>query len=214
MKLFVGNRNSTIFKISGLVLISVACFFLGKHWSEDGFRRLIFFSADPSRSPIVALSPDFGKTYNISGFIYESHPISPPPLTPPPPPDSVELKVFGIVNENGTMSDQFQIGDYDADSAETLGNQTESESSDGDIESTASTARVSVRKFEICSENLTDYIPCLDNVEAIERLNSTARGERFERNCPKEGMGLNCTVPIPRGYQPPIPWPRSRDEVS
>ncbi|KAG7608274.1 S-adenosyl-L-methionine-dependent methyltransferase [Arabidopsis suecica] len=215
MKLFLSSnllRNSIFFKISAFVLISVACFFLGKHWSEDGFRRLIFFSAEPSRSPIVTLSPDFGKTYNISGLIYESHPILPPSLSPPPPPDSVELKVFGIVNENGTMSDEFQIGDYDVESAETLGNQTEFESSDDDdIKST--TARVSVRKFEICSENMTEYIPCLDNVEAIKRLNSTARGERFERNCPNDGMGLNCTVPIPQGYRSPIPWPRSRDEV-
>lgn len=215
MKLFVSSnllRNSIFFKISAFVLISVACFFLGKHWSEDGFRRLIFFSAEPSRSPIVALSPDFGKTYNISDLIYQSHPVLPPSLSPPPPPDSVELKVFGIVNENGTMSDEFQIGDYDAESAETLGNQTEYETSDGDTTST--TARVSLRQFEICSENMTEYIPCLDNVEAIKRLNSTSRGERFERNCPKEGMGLNCTVPIPNGYRSPIPWPRSRDEVS
>ncbi|EFH60634.1 hypothetical protein ARALYDRAFT_896339 [Arabidopsis lyrata subsp. lyrata] len=43
-------------------------------------------------------------------------------MSPPPPPDSVELTVFGIVNENGRMSDEFQIGDYDAESAETLGN--------------------------------------------------------------------------------------------
>lgn len=215
MKIFVGShllRNYTFVKISAFILISVACFFLGKHWSEDGFRRLIFFSVESSRSPIVALSPDFGKTYNISGLIYESHPIIPPTLPPPPPPDSVELKVFGIVNENGTMSDQFQIGDYDAESAETLGSQTEFESSDGGTEST--TARVSVMQFEMCSESMTEYIPCLDNVEAIKKLNSTARGERFERNCPKEGMGLNCTVPIPKGYCTPIPWPRSRDEVS
>lgn len=218
MKLFFGSnllRNSSFFKISAFVLISVVCFFLGKHWSEDGFRRLVFFSADPCRSPIVALSPDFGKTYNISDLIYQSHPIPPIlplPLTPPPPPDSVELKVFGIVSENGTMSDEFQIGDYDVESAETLGNQTESESGDGDTESTM--ARVSVSNFGVCPESMTDYIPCLDNVEAIKRLNSTARGERFERNCPKEGMGLNCTVPIPNGYHLPIPWPRSRDEVS
>lgn len=112
------------------------------------------------------------------------------------------------------MSDQFQIGDYDAESADPLGNQTEIESSDGDTEPTT-TARVTVRKFDMCPESMTDYIPCLDNVEAIKKLNSTAaRGERFERNCPKEGMGLNCTVPIPNGYRSPIPWPRSRDEVS
>ncbi|KAF8052421.1 hypothetical protein N665_1561s0010 [Sinapis alba] len=215
-KLFVGSNllgSFNFFKISVFVLISVACFFLGKHWSEDGFRRLVFFSSEPSRSPIVALSPDLGKTYNISDLIYKSHripPVSPPPpLTPPPPPSTVDLQVFGIVDENGTMSDQFQIGDYDAETA--FGNQTESESSDGEAERT--TVRVSVGKIEVCSEKMTDYIPCLDNGEAIKRLNSTARGERFERHCPKEGTGLNCTVPVPNGYRLPIPWPKSRDEV-
>lgn len=107
------------------------------------------------------------------------------------------------------MSDEFRIGDYDAES---LGNQTESESGDGEAELT--TARASVGRIEVCPEVMTDYIPCLDNVEAIKRLESTARGERFERHCPKEGTGLNCTVPAPNGYRPPIPWPKSRDEVS
>ncbi|CAN6874733.1 unnamed protein product [Brassica oleracea] len=213
-KLFVGSnllRSSSFFKISVFVLISVACFFLGKHWSDDGFRRLVFFSSEPSRSPIVALSPDLGKSYNISDLIHKSHPIPPvlpPPLTPPPPPSTVDLQVFGIVDENGTMSDEFQIGDYDAES---LGNQTESESGDGEAELT--TARVTVGRIEVCPEVMTDYIPCLDNVEAIKRLESTARGERFERHCPKEGTGLNCTVPVPNGYRPPIPWPKSRAEV-
>ncbi|KAH0861478.1 hypothetical protein HID58_089739, partial [Brassica napus] len=181
------------------VSISVACFFLGKHWSEDGFRRLVFFSSEPSRSPIVALSPDLGKSYNISDLIHKSLPIPPvlpPPLTPPPPPSTVDLQVFGIVDENGTMSDEFRIGDYDAES---LGNQTESESGDGEAELT--TARASVGRIEVCPEVMTDYIPCLDNVEAIKRLESTARGERFERHCPKEGTGLNCTVPAPNGGQ-------------
>ncbi|KAJ4883396.1 Methyltransferase [Raphanus sativus] len=102
-KLLAGSNlllgSSTFFRISLFVLISVACFFLGKHWSDDGFRRLVFFSSEPSRSPIVSLSPDFGKTYNISDLIHKTHPIpppvaSPPPLTPPPPPSTVELQVF------------------------------------------------------------------------------------------------------------------------
>lgn len=104
------------------------------------------------------------------------------------------------------MSDEFQVGDYDAEAAESSGNETESEPT--------TIARVSVGRIEVCSEVMTDYIPCLDNEEAIKRLESTERGERFERHCPKEGTGLNCTVPVPNGYRPPIPWPKSRDEVS
>lgn len=109
------------------------------------------------------------------------------------------------------MSDEFQIGDYDAETAEASGNRTESESSD-DEPTTTTAARASVGKIEVCPEVMTYYIPCLDNVE---RLGSTAaRGERFERHCPEEGTGLNCTVPVPNGYRLPIPWPKSRDEVS
>ncbi|KAK4384335.1 protein DETOXIFICATION 35 [Sesamum angolense] len=48
---------------------------------------------------------------------------------------------------------------------------------------------------------------------AIKKLNSTEKGEKFERHCPEEGKGLNCLVPAPKGYRTPIPWPRSRDEI-
>ncbi|KAI9193975.1 hypothetical protein LWI28_001982 [Acer negundo] len=37
-------------------------------------------------------------------------------LHPPPPPP--EFKQFRIVNENGTMSDEFEIGEYDPDLVE------------------------------------------------------------------------------------------------
>ncbi|GMP79558.1 hypothetical protein CsSME_00035046 [Camellia sinensis var. sinensis] len=60
---------------------------------------------------------------------------------------------------------------------------------------------------------MREYIPCLDNVDAISRLNSTERGEGFERHCPQKEKGLNCLVPRPKGYKLKIPWPQSRDEV-
>ncbi|KAK4856325.1 hypothetical protein QYF36_016326 [Acer negundo] len=37
---------------------------------------------------------------------------------PPPPPPPPEFKQFRIVNENGTMSDEFEIGEYDPDLVE------------------------------------------------------------------------------------------------
>ncbi|KAI4382815.1 hypothetical protein MLD38_008728 [Melastoma candidum] len=49
--------------------------------------------------------------------------------------------------------------------------------------------------------------------EAIKRLKSTEKGEKFERHCPEAGKGLDCLVPAPKGYRPPVPWPRSRDKV-
>ena len=74
--------------------------------------------------------------------------------------------------------------------------------------------RVPVGKFPACPGSMREYIPCLDNEEEIKRLPSTERGERFERHCPAKDKALSCLVPAPKGYKAPIPWPRSRDEVS
>ncbi|XP_020240976.1 probable methyltransferase PMT11 [Asparagus officinalis] len=71
--------------------------------------------------------------------------------------------------------------------------------------------QVRVGKFRVCDKRMREYIPCLDNVEAIKRLRSTERGERFERFCPERA--LDCLVPAPKDYKSPIPWPQSRDEV-
>lgn len=56
-----------------------------------------------------------------------------------------------------------------------------------------------------------DYIPCLDNLEAIKMLRSTKHYEHRERHCPEEGP--TCLVPLPEGYRRPIEWPNSRDKV-
>lgn len=75
------------------------------------------------------------------------------------------------------------------------------------------TIRVKIDKFKACPKNMSEYIPCMDNEEAIRELKLTERGERFERHCPREGKGLDCLVPAPEDYKKPIPWPQSRDEV-
>ncbi|PKA57104.1 putative methyltransferase PMT26 [Apostasia shenzhenica] len=56
-----------------------------------------------------------------------------------------------------------------------------------------------------------DYIPCLDNQEAIKKLRSTKHYEHRERHCPDEGP--TCLVPLPKGYQRPIEWSTSRDKI-
>lgn len=58
-----------------------------------------------------------------------------------------------------------------------------------------------------------DYIPCLDNKEAIKRLPSTRRFQHRERHCPSADKFPMCLVPLPKGYKVPIRWPRSRDEI-
>lgn len=56
-----------------------------------------------------------------------------------------------------------------------------------------------------------DYIPCLDNVEAIKKLPSIRHMEHRERHCPSPSP--RCLVPLSIGYKLPVPWPKSRDMV-
>lgn len=117
------------------------------------------------------------------------------------------FKRFGILNENGTMSDEFEVGDFEDSGPDEAGSVSlVAEDSD-------SAPRVSVSKFGMCPRSMSELIPCLDNEDAIRKLQSTERGEKFERHCPEEGKRFNCLIPPPKGYRPPIPWPRSRDEV-
>ncbi|KAI0502070.1 hypothetical protein KFK09_017016 [Dendrobium nobile] len=126
---------------------------------------------------------------------------------------SVVPKNVGIVDDNGAMREDFDAGSFDSDLVEEeeppswAGNETNNE-----IEKKDET-RVRIQKFGLCPERMREYIPCLDNEEEIRKLNSTERGERFERHCPAKEQSLNCLVPAPKGYREPIPWPISRDEV-
>lgn len=117
---------------------------------------------------------------------------------------------MGIVDENGAMSEDFEVGGFDPSFIEDLRNLSGKEErvDDGGVRN-----RVKVEKYKVCELSMTDYIPCLDYVEEIKRLNSTEKGEKYERHCPGEGRSLNCLVPRPNGYKMRIPWPKSRDEV-
>nr|GLL38760.1 probable methyltransferase PMT26 [Ipomoea trifida] len=56
-----------------------------------------------------------------------------------------------------------------------------------------------------------DYIPCLDNLDAIRHLRSTKHYEHRERHCPDDPP--TCLVPLPEGYQRSIEWPTSREKI-
>lgn len=56
-----------------------------------------------------------------------------------------------------------------------------------------------------------DYIPCLDNEDAIKKLKTTKHYEHRERHCPDEAP--TCLLPLPEGYKQPIEWPNSRNKV-
>lgn len=111
------------------------------------------------------------------------------------------------------MTEDFDVGEFDSSLVGEWENVTDRNEKGGDSGDEAGRVRVKVNKFELCPMSMKEYIPCLDNEEAIKKLKSTANGEKFERHCPGVGDGLNCLVPTPRGYKVPIPWPRSRDEV-
>ncbi|XP_051121463.1 probable methyltransferase PMT11 [Andrographis paniculata] len=216
-------KSATLVRISGFILISVIFFYLGKHFSDGSSQQLIFFSFGQSSAPrqvdshsgTVSLSPNFNKTYDVSALIngtttspasQQSEPRKAP--APPPPP---ALQRMGVVDENGRMSDNFEVGEYDPELVDNWGKTNESEGAGSD--GNGDNVRVRVKKFPLCPESMREYIPCLDNEEAIKKLTSTEKGEKFERHCPEPGKGLDCLVPAPKGYRTPIPWPRSRDEV-
>lgn len=69
-------------------------------------------------------------------------------------------------------------------------------------------------KWENCQLGplAVDYIPCLDNWQAIKELKSRRRMEHRERHCPKPSP--RCLAPLPIGYKVPVHWPKSRDMVS
>ncbi|CAN6681624.1 unnamed protein product [Malus baccata var. baccata] len=197
-------KTPTFIKITAIALLSVSLFLLANHYSV-AYPSLPFFSSTATSSgpqtPSLASPPP------------ESHPPnppaapSPPPPSPPPPPPEVER--MGIVDENGAMSEEFKVGEFDPSLIEDLRNVSGGEEKLED----GGGVRVRVGKYKVCNERMTDYIPCLDNVKEIKRWNSSERGEKYERHCPGQGKELNCVVPRPKGYQTRIPWPQSRDKV-
>lgn len=71
---------------------------------------------------------------------------------------------------------------------------------------------ISGHQWKLCNATAgQDYIPCLDNEEALRHLHSTRHFEHRERHCPEEAP--TCLVPLPKGYRQPIEWPKSRDRV-
>ncbi|XP_020593818.1 probable methyltransferase PMT11 isoform X1 [Phalaenopsis equestris] len=201
-------------KIAALFLACIATFFLGKHWSHDP-SQLIFFNPNTNASeantaPSAPISSNSLRTINISSFISTAStqvpPLPPPVLIPSPPPPSLER--FEVVDQNGEMKDDFDAGLFDLEVGgnQALWNETMVESGVGE-------GRVRVDRFQPCVASTREYIPCLDNLEAIEKFNASERGEKFERHCPDEGKRLNCLVPAPEAYKTSIPWPKSREEV-
>ncbi|XP_042475060.1 probable methyltransferase PMT11 [Macadamia integrifolia] len=194
-------------------LMSYGFFFLDRHWS-DRYQLVVFFNSQQfnigNQITNVDFSPNANKEFDLSKSIAKQTDKVPDSKSPPSAPPPAEVGLFeriGIVDENGIMTEEFEIGGFDPDVVENFGNDKEIR------ERKSEGTGVRVKKFELCPASMRDYIPCLDNVDDIKKLKTTKRGESFERHCPGEGKNLNCLVPAPEGYRTPIPWPRSRDEV-
>ncbi|WOL16559.1 putative methyltransferase PMT11 [Canna indica] len=227
------RRHPLLVRISAVFAACLAAFLLGKRWSSAGYPQLPFytasslFSSSGGSAPYVAISPNANLSIDVSSLIsapspppdalppetaptpLPSPPPPPPPLPPPPPPPIPER--IGVVDEEGVMRDDFDAGPSNLAEAPDDFYEANATSKDSGPEETKD--RVRIKKFGRCSSSMSEYIPCLDNLEAIQRLPSTERGEKFERHCPEEGKELNCLIPAPKDYKTPIPWPRSRDEV-
>ncbi|KAH9702631.1 putative methyltransferase PMT23 [Citrus sinensis] len=67
-------------------------------------------------------------------------------------------------------------------------------------------------KWDVCTGPMAvDYIPCLDNVEAVKKLPSIRHMEHRERHCPSPSP--RCLAPLPVGYKLPVLWPKSKDMI-
>ncbi|KAF3447052.1 hypothetical protein FNV43_RR12232 [Rhamnella rubrinervis] len=191
-------KTKAFVKITAIALLSLTVFFIVNYFYSNSYIPLPFFSSSSS----FAFSPSSNSTSPATAT-------SPPPRPPPPPPPP-EVQRMGIVDENGAMSEDFEVGEFDPTFLEDLSNL----SARGErVANGGGRDRIKVEKYKLCELSMTDYIPCLDNMEEIKRLNSTEKGEKYERHCPGEGRSLNCLVPRPHGYKLRIPWPKSRDEV-
>ncbi|ONK56243.1 uncharacterized protein A4U43_C10F5590 [Asparagus officinalis] len=83
---------------------------------------------------------------------------------------------------------------------------------ENEVQQSSSKVQNAEYNWKLCNtEAGADYIPCLDNVEAIKKLHLTGHYEHRERHCPEEGP--TCLVPLPEGYKKPIQWPNSRDKI-
>nr|GLL47986.1 probable methyltransferase PMT10 [Ipomoea trifida] len=214
-------KSPAFVKITALSLLSLSVFFLVRHFSEPATNFSASFS---NLTPAVAVSVSAvsAATINTSTDVTNaSQPsASPPPLqsasplpvpiVSPPPRQRDFLERTGIVDENGAMSFDFIVGDYDETLLETVVNASLGGAESDEIRGSW---KGKFGKFRACDESMSGYIPCLDNVEAISKLNSSEKGENYERHCPEKGKGLDCVVPWPKGYRIRVPWPKSRDEV-
>ncbi|XP_057550366.1 probable methyltransferase PMT26 [Amaranthus tricolor] len=102
-----------------------------------------------------------------------------------------------LLNESATQNGSFS---------------TQAAESKNEKEAQKSSTQQEEYAWKICNTTAgPDYIPCLDNWDAIHHLRSTKHYEHRERHCPAEPP--TCLVPLPEGYKRPVEWPKSREKI-
>ncbi|KAL1543773.1 putative methyltransferase PMT10 [Salvia divinorum] len=154
--------------VAFLSLLCFSLFFLSKHFSADSayteHEQLYFFNSTSTNTSL-------------------------PPAPSPSRARRPLVESTGIINELGVMTSNFMVGEFDegllVENAEVgdIGEKVKRENDEGEV-----------NKLRVCDVNMSDYVPFLDNVEAVSK-------------------GVDCLVPRPKGYRLPMPWPKSRDEV-
>uniref|UniRef100_A0A7C9EJY9 Uncharacterized protein n=1 Tax=Opuntia streptacantha TaxID=393608 RepID=A0A7C9EJY9_OPUST len=81
------------------------------------------------------------------------------------------LERMGIVGENGAMSDDFKVGDFDPQLAEEV--LPDATTTEDKVDEEKEEIKVRVDKYELCDQKMINYIPCLDIIDGIRQLNST-----------------------------------------
>jgi len=121
--------------------------------------------------------------------------------------DNVKIRSSNEVYPSGAQSELLnesttQTGSWSTQEAE----------SRNEKESQNLSKQPTLYNWKLCNVTAgSDYIPCLDNWQAIRSLRSTKHYEHRERHCPSEPP--TCLVSLPEGYRPSIEWPRSREKV-
>ncbi|KAF7816778.1 putative methyltransferase PMT24 [Senna tora] len=112
-------------------------------------------------------------------------------------------EVFNAGTESGTLNEATtENGTWTTQAVESQ-HEKESEKSSSDS---------STYEWKLCHTTTgPEYIPCLDNWQAIKKLQSIIHYEHRERHCPDDAP--TCLVPLPEGYRIPIKWPRSREMI-
>lgn len=219
MKEDVGLTHSAHFavKIAAFVFVtSVVLLYFGKQLTDED-QQLLFFNYDhfianittfQSPPQLVEISSNEDKSVVREEVQNEEFVNAVPSenngIPVERPKHELLVERFGIVDENGVMSNEFRIGDFGNEIVEILSKVT---SGSEDVEESVDVKGIEVgfgvTSFAQCPENMTHYIPCSDNFDVDE----------LEKHRLEKGRRLDCLIPLPKDYKRPVRWPKSREQV-